>query len=71
MSSGAFGDDATSTVIRSVRCCGNESELLDCSLSTSDPGTCTEHSAAVICQGESSATLILMLNMLFVYVITV
>ena len=49
MSSGAFGDDLQSTVLYEVNCAGNETEILSCSPSFS--GTCTEHSAAVICQG--------------------
>ena len=49
VSTGAFGDDMASTLVRSVICAGNESGLLDCSY---HPGTCTEHSAAVICQSE-------------------
>ena len=51
ISSGAFGDDTSSTV-QSVTCYGNETEVLSCSYSTDDPGTCSEHSAAVICQGQ-------------------
>ena len=50
MTSGVFGDDIASTVLNSVTCFGNETELLDCSYSTS--GTCSEHNAAVICQGR-------------------
>ena len=49
VSTGAFGDDMASTLVRSVICAGNELGLLDCSYY---PGTCTEHSAAVICQSE-------------------
>ena len=51
ISSGAFGDDTLSTILRSVNCHGNESGVLSCSYSTANPGTCSEHSAAVICQG--------------------
>jgi deleted-in-malignant-brain-tumors protein 1 len=50
LSSGAFEDDIGSTVLYSVECSGNETELLTCSYSLS--GLCTEHNAAVICQGE-------------------
>ena len=51
MSSGAFGDDLQSTVLYDVNCAGNETGILSCSVSFS--GTCTEHSAATICQGNS------------------
>ena len=53
ISSGAFGDDTMSTIVRSVSCNGSEVGLLDCSYSTVDPGTCSGHSAAVICQGKT------------------
>ena len=49
LSSGVFGDDLESTTLHSVECSGNETEIQNCSYSTT--GTCTEHSAAVICQG--------------------
>ena len=49
MSSGAFGDNLQSTVLYEVNCAGNETEILSCSPTFS--GTCTEHSAAIICQG--------------------
>ena len=52
ISSGAFGDDTVSTVVQSVNCYGNETEMLNCSFSTSDVEMCLEHSAAVICQGQ-------------------
>ena len=53
MSTGAFGDDTELALVRSVTCAGNELELLNCTYNTtSDPEMCTEHSAAVICQGE-------------------
>ena len=52
VSNGAFGDDTVSTVIKSVNCYGNESGVLNCSYSTDAPETCSEHSAAVICQGD-------------------
>ena len=51
MSSGVFGDNTESTVVNSVTCSGNETEILNCSHSNSDTGTCSEHNAAVICQG--------------------
>ena len=57
MSSGAFEDDTVSTIIQSVNCYGNETKMLNCSYSTSDLGTCLEHSAAVICQGEETGLL--------------
>ena len=57
MSSGAFEDDTMSTVIRSVNCYGNETKMLNCSYSISGLGTCSEHSAAVICQGEDTGLL--------------
>ena len=50
MTSGVFGDDIASTVLNSVTCSGNETELLVCFYSTS--ATCSEHNAAVICQGK-------------------
>ena len=49
MSNGVFGDDTQSTVVSSVACSGKEEEILNCS--TSSTGVCSEHSAAVICQG--------------------
>ena len=52
ISSGAFGDDTASTVVRNVNCYGNETGVLSCTYSTDDPGICSEHSAAVICQGQ-------------------
>ena len=52
VSSGVFGDNITSTVLHDVVCYGNETSVLDCFHATSDPGTCLEHSAAVICQGR-------------------
>ena len=51
MSSGVFGDDTESTVVNTVTCLGNETEVLKCSHSNSDTGICSEHNAAVICQG--------------------
>ena len=51
ISSGAFGDDTESTIVQSVNCYGNETDVLNCSYSTSGPGMCLEHSASVICQG--------------------
>ena len=49
MATGAFGDDTGSSVLFSVQCTGNETEVMDCSPSMS--GTCSHHSAAVVCQG--------------------
>ena len=50
VSSGAFGDDVGSAVLYSAGCSGIETGILSCSLSYS--GTCSQHSAAVICQGK-------------------
>ncbi|CAI8054869.1 Fibrillin-1, partial [Geodia barretti] len=50
VSSGAFGDDVGSAVLYSAGCSGIETEILSCSVSYS--GTCSQHSAAVICQGS-------------------
>ena len=50
MSSGVFGDDIESAVLYSVDCAGDETGILGCSLSES--GTCSEHSASVLCQGK-------------------
>ena len=55
--SGAFGDDTMSTVVQSINCYGNETEMLNCSYSTSGLETCSEHSAAVICQGKDTGLL--------------
>ena len=52
MSSGAFGDEIESAILYDINCFGNETGVLNCSLSHS--GTCPEHSAAVICQGMST-----------------
>ena len=53
VSTGEFGDDIVSTLVYSVICVGNESGLLNCTYyETTDPGICTEHNAAVICQSE-------------------
>ena len=53
VSTGEFGDETASTLVYGVICVGNESGLLNCTYyNTTDPGTCTEHSAAVICQSE-------------------
>ena len=49
VSSGVFGDDIDSAVLYSVECVGNETGILNCSVS--DSGTCSDHNAAVICQG--------------------
>ena len=51
MATGAFGDDTGSSVLFSVQCTGNETEIMDCRPSMS--GTCSHHSAAVVCQGLS------------------
>ena len=50
LSSGVFGDDLDFTLLHNVDCSGNEKELLNCSVSYT--GLCTEHNAAVICQGK-------------------
>ena len=54
ISSGVFGDDLDSTVLYSVECTGNEAGVLSCPSSYS--GTCTEHNAAVVCQGIGEST---------------
>ena len=47
-----------STVVQSVNCYGNETEMLNCPYSTtSGLDTCSEHSAAVICQGKATGLL--------------
>ena len=51
MTSGVFGDNTGSTVLNSVTCSGNETRILDCSYLTSDSIICSDHSAAVVCQG--------------------
>ena len=51
MISGVFGDNTGSTVLNSVTCSGNETRILDCSYLTSDSIICSDHSAAVVCQG--------------------
>ena len=51
MATGVFGDDTESSVLFSVQCTGNETEIMDCAISTNGSGTCSDHSAAVICQG--------------------
>ena len=55
-----FGDDLESAVVYGVDCAGNETGFLNCTLSLS--GTCSEHSAAVICQGMTAAVLMLIGN---------
>ena len=53
ISSGVFEDDLESALVKSVDCSGNETDVLDCSLSLG--GTCSaEHSAGIICQGKSN-----------------
>ena len=49
MATGAFGDDTGSSVLFSVECTGNETEIMDCSFSLN--GTYSHHSSAVVCQG--------------------
>ena len=51
MGTGVFGDDTGSSVVFSVQCSGNETEIMDCTLSINGSGPCPHHSAAVICQG--------------------
>ena len=63
MSTGVFGDDMASTLVRSVICAGNESGLLDCSYY---PGTCIEHSAAVICQSEMCTQVLIIYTLHYV-----
>ena len=48
---GAFGDDTGSSVLFSVQCTGNETEIVNCAHSTNGPEICSHHSAAVVCQG--------------------
>ena len=52
VSSGAFGDDLQSAVLYGVNCTGNETEVPGCTFSLN--GTCSEHSASVMCQGKVS-----------------
>ena len=54
LSSGLFGDEIESVVLHDVDCSGDEIELLSCSLSYT--GSCSGHSAAVICQGKQHAS---------------
>ena len=49
MTTGVFGDDTGSSVLFSVECSGDETEIMECSLSVA--GTCLDHSSAVVCQG--------------------
>ena len=51
MDTGVFGDDTGSSVVSSIECSGNETEIMDCTLSINGSGPCSHHSAAVICQG--------------------
>ena len=53
MTTGIFGDDTGSSVLFSVQCSGNETEILDCAHFTNQSETCSLHSAAVVCQGTS------------------
>ena len=56
MATGVFGDDTESSVLFSVQCTGNESEIMDCAHSTNGSKICSHHSAAVICQGLNYLT---------------
>ena len=51
MTTGIFGDDTGSSVLFSVQCAGNETEIMDCAHSTNRSEICSLHSAAVVCQG--------------------
>ena len=66
MTSGVFGDNTGSTVLNSVTCSGNETRILDCSYLTSDSIICSDHSAAVVCQGLT----ILLLQCVHIYLLT-
>ena len=61
---GLYGDDIPSSPLFSVQWSGNETEILDCSNSTSGSEECTYHSAGVICQGQQHdiSTLMYMYN---------
>ena len=52
VSSGVFGDDIESTVLKNVDCYGNESEIQNCLLY--DYETYPDHNAAVVCQGAEN-----------------
>ena len=52
VATGIFGDSTGSSVLFSVQCTGNETEIMDCALSMNGSETCSHHSAAVICQGS-------------------
>ena len=56
MATGVFGDDTESSVLFSVQCTGNETEIMDCAHSTNGSNICSHHSAAVICQGLNYLT---------------
>ena len=56
MATGIFGDDTESSVLFSVQCTGNETEIMDCAHSTNGSNICSHHSAAVICQGLNCLT---------------
>ena len=56
MTTGVFGDDTESSVLFSVQCTGNETEIMDCAHSTNGSKICSHHSAAVICQGLNYLT---------------
>ena len=53
VATGAFGDDTGSSVLFSVHCSGNETEIMDCTHAMNGSGMCLYHSAAVVCQGSS------------------
>ena len=56
VATGVFGDDTESSVLFSVQCTGNETEIMDCAHSTNGSKSCSHHSAAVICQGLNYLT---------------
>ena len=66
MATGAFGDDTESSVLFSVQCFGNETEIMDCTHSTNESGVCSSHSAAVVCQGRVPVMLIVMLLVIII-----
>ena len=62
MTTGVLGDDTGSSVLFSVQCAGNETEIMDCTHSTNRSETCSLHSAAVVCQGSSLHIVMLRTN---------
>ena len=56
VATGIFGDDTESSVLFSVQCTGNETEIMDCAFSINGSEICYHHSAAVICQGLNYLT---------------